>query len=71
MLERLKQKFMSCRTILFYELLCGLSMNSFGMGDELKEDFECVDVDRNGSLEFSEMKPFLLCIKVLMTSDVS
>ncbi len=45
-----------CRTIQFDELVRGLAMRGFRMGDELKACFEAVDVDRSGGLEFSEVE---------------
>ncbi len=52
----IKRIILSCRTIQFDELLRGLSMNGFRMGDELKTCFQAVDVDRSGGLEFSEVE---------------
>ncbi len=46
---------LDCRTIQYEQLIRGLAMCRFQGGDALKPVFDRVDVDRSGSLEFSEV----------------
>ncbi len=56
----MKRMVLSYSTVQFDELIRGLAMNGFRMGNELKACFDVVDVDRSEDLEFTEVGQTLI-----------